>query len=138
MKRFFQRFFILGLIGLFSLIMAACSGVGGGQQQAPPTSTPIPTAPAVARPTYLVQRGDVQEILEFNGRWQPRDQTPLSFPIAGTVRNVTVRRGDAVSLNQLLADFQISSLEDQLTSAKLDLETAKINLFSFLNIQKCL
>src|SRR5581483_4212246 len=121
---------LVSFLGLMSFL-AACGGVtppGGAQQQAAPTSTPIPTAPAVARPTYLVQRGDVQEILEFNGRWQPRDQTALSFPIAGTVRRVNVRRGDAVSAGQLLADYQIGSLEDQLASAKLDLETALANL----------
>jgi len=135
MVSFVQRFVIIILIGAS---VAACTGNvpsnppsgvgGGGQQQAPPTSTPIPTAPAVARPAYLVQRGDVQEILSFTGRWQPRDQTQLSFPIAGTVRRVNVKRGDTVNVGQLLADFQITSLEDQLNSALLDLETAKANL----------
>src|SRR5690349_1344242 len=129
MIRIFQRPYLFILLGL---LLAACTGnpaVGNPAQQAP-TSTPIPTAPAVARPTYLVQRGDVQNILEFPGRWQPRDQTPLSFPIAGTVRSVKVRVGDAVSPGQLLADFQITSLEDQLAQAELDLETAKANLTS--------
>ncbi len=138
MVSFVQRIFIIILIGVS---IVACTGNvpsnppsgvggGGGQQQAPPTSTPIPTAPAVARPAYLVQRGDVQEILSFTGRWQPRDQTQLSFPIAGTVRRVNVKRGDAVSPGTLLADYQISTLEDQLNSALLDLETAKANLQS--------
>lgn len=109
-----------------SLLFVACSGTGGGPeaQQAAPTETPIPTAPAVAPPTYLVQRGDVQDILEFSGRWQPRDQMQLSFEIAGTVRRVNVQRGDTVTAGQLLADYQITSLEDQLASAQLQLESA--------------
>lgn len=115
-----------------SLIAAACSPQGQvnnpGAQQAAPTSTPIPTAPAVARPTYLVQRGDVQEMLEFTGRWQPRDRAALSFEIAGTVRQVTVQRGDTVSAGQLLADYQINDLENQLASAQLELESALANL----------
>src|SRR5437868_1076767 len=106
----------LGALILFAALVTSCTGnvaatgnTGGaapaaGAQQGPPTSTPIPTAPAVARPTYIVQRGDVQNILEFSGRWQPRDQTQLSFPVAGTVRQVTVKRGDAVRAGQLLAD----------------------------------
>ncbi len=129
MIRFFQRIYPFIVLGL---ALVACTGnqvVGNPPQQAP-TSTPVPTAPVVARPTYLVQRGDVQNILDFPGRWQPRDQTPLSFPIAGTVRSVKVRVGDAISAGQLLADFQISSLEDQLAQAQLDLETAKANLSS--------
>ncbi len=131
MVRVIQRISILVAL---SFVVAACSGNvpsgTGQQQQQAPTSTPIPTAPAVARPTYLVQRGDVQQISEFPGRWQPRDQTPLSFAIAGTVRRVTVRIGDTVTAGQLLADYQISSLEDQLASAQLQLETAKANLAS--------
>jgi len=98
--------------------------------QAAPTSTPAPTAPAVARPTYLVQRGDVQEILEFTGRWQSRDQLALSFEIAGTIRQVNVQRGDTVSAGQLLADYQIDDLENQLAQANLDLESAQYNLES--------
>jgi multidrug efflux pump subunit AcrA (membrane-fusion protein) len=117
-----------------ALLFAGCTGVqlptGGtplpAQQAA--TSTPIPTAPAVARPTYIVQRGDVQETLKFTGRWQPRDQTLLAFDIAGTVRRVQVRTGDTVQAGQLLADYQIQTLEDSLTSAQNALEVAKIRL----------
>lgn len=98
------------------------------QQQQPasnPTSTPIPTAPAISRPTYLVQRGDVQEILKFTGRWQPRDQAQLSFEIAGTIRRVEVQRGATVNAGDLLADYQINELEGQLATALLDLENAE-------------
>src|SRR5690606_29843564 len=118
-----------------ALLFAACTpeslpGADPQAQPAQPTSTPIPTAPAVARPTYLVQRGDVQEILEFSGRWQPRDQAALSFAVAGTVRQVTVQRGDTVTAGQLLADYQITDLENQLASAQLDLEAALASLES--------
>ncbi|MBX3080415.1 MAG: biotin/lipoyl-binding protein [Anaerolineae bacterium] len=117
------------------LLVAACGGInlpGGeqGAQQVPPTSTPIPTAPAVARPTYLVQRGTVEEVLSFSGRWQPRDQLPLSFEIAGQIRQVKVRRNDTVHAGDLLADYQITDLENQLKSAELSLETAIANLSS--------
>ncbi|MEO8611325.1 MAG: HlyD family efflux transporter periplasmic adaptor subunit [Chloroflexota bacterium] len=114
------------LLILACLLFVACTGTGGNpEQQAAPTETAIPTAPAVAPPTYLVQRGDVQDILEFSGRWQPRDQLQLSLEIAGTVRRVNVQRGDTVTAGQLLADYQITSLEDQLASAQLQLESAQ-------------
>ena len=112
------------------LFFAACTGTGQPEQPAAPTETPIPTAPAVAPPTYLVQRGDVQEILEFSGRWQPRDQLQLSFEIAGTVRRVNVQRGDTITAGQLLADYQIDALEDQLATAQLQLESAQASLES--------
>jgi multidrug efflux pump subunit AcrA (membrane-fusion protein) len=109
------------LLPFLLLSLAAC---GGSPEQIEPTSTPIPTAPAVAAPTYAVQRGDVEEVFEFSGRWQPRDQDPLAFEIGGTARRVNVRRGDTVTAGQLLADLQIDSLEDQLASAQLDLQSA--------------
>lgn len=108
----------------------APSVAAGAPPQQAATSTPFPTAPAVAPPTYLVQRGDVQEILEFPGRWEPRDQLLLSFSIQGTVRRVNVRVGDAVQAGQLLADYQIDQLENQLRTAQLNLETARLNLES--------
>jgi multidrug efflux pump subunit AcrA (membrane-fusion protein) len=127
---------IYGIL-LILCVLAGCTpegqivgdGPGVAAQQAA-TSTPIPTAPAVARPTFLVQRGDVQEILEFTGRWQPRDQQALSFEIPGTIRAVNVQRGDTVSAGQLLADFQITDLEDSLASAQLDIESAQASLES--------
>jgi HlyD family secretion protein len=134
MRIFIQAFILLLilLIGTAACTPDAASATGAvvGQQPAVPTSTPIPTAPAVARPTFLVQRGDVQDILEFTGRWQPRDQMALSFEIQGTIRQVNVQRGDTVTVGQLLADYQINDLEDQLAQAQLDLETAQANLAS--------
>src|SRR3954471_16569795 len=87
MRRFSPQTLIILLI---SVIVAGCNGTappaggngGVANQQVPPTSTPIPTAPSVARPTFLVQRGDVEQILDFTGRWQPRDQTQLAFQTA--------------------------------------------------------
>ncbi len=125
--RFISKMLFLGLI---SLAVASCGGApsaGAGAAQAA-TSTPVPTAPSAARPTYLVQRGDVQNIYDFTGRWQPRDQSLLAFQIAGTVRRVLVKQGDTITKNQLLADFQITNLEDQMASAKLNLQTALLNL----------
>jgi len=118
---------------LLLALLVACEAAPSGspaQQQSAATATPIPTAPAVARPTYVVERGTVQETLAFTGRWQPRDQMQLSFEIAGTVRRVEVRRGDQVSAGQLLADYQITELEDQLASAQLELESAEAGLTS--------
>jgi multidrug efflux pump subunit AcrA (membrane-fusion protein) len=125
---------MLLLLATLSIYIAACSPTGPGipqqEAQAAPTSTPFPTAPAVARPTYVVQRGDVQEIFEFSGRWLPRDQSSLAFEINGQVRRVEARRGDTMTAGQLLADLQITELENQLESAQLSLETALANLES--------
>jgi multidrug efflux pump subunit AcrA (membrane-fusion protein) len=114
---------IVGLC-LISLLISGCGGQTVNQPAAP-TSTPVPTAPAVARPTYTVQRGDVQQLLTFSGRWQPRDQIQLAFEIGGTMRRVNVRRSDTVHQGDLLADYDIADLENQLATAKVNLEVAQ-------------
>ncbi len=119
---------IVWLLAVLTTMLAACGG--NTNNGVVPTSTPFPTAPAVARPTYVVQRGTVQNDLSFTGRWQPRDQLALAFPLDGTVRQVNVRRGDRISDGQLLADYQIEDLENQLITAELDLETAIANMVS--------
>lgn len=119
---------ILSIIILLLLMTACSSATDSSGAQAIATSTPIPTAPAAARATFTVQRGTVQEVQEFTGRWLPRDQMELSFEISGTIRQVNVARNDVVSAGSLLADYQIQSLEDQLASAQLTLETAILRL----------
>jgi HlyD family secretion protein len=52
----------------------------------------------------------------------------LSFPIGGTVGQVNVQRGDAVGAGDLLAEYDISDLQNQLNSAQLQLETALGNV----------
>lgn len=118
---------VMALVGCDT---AGIAPVDSPAQQAAPTSTPVPTAPAAARPTYTVQRGTVQEILPFTGRWLPRDQQDLSFEVAGAVRSVNVRRNDSVIAGQVLADLQIDNLEDQLQTALLNLESAEENIES--------
>ncbi len=122
MKRFYVAIVLCGVC----FVAVACGNLSTDASQAGPTPTitPVPTAPAAARPTYTVQRGTVQETLTFSGRWLPRDQARLSFEIAGSVRAVTVQRGDTVKAGQLLADYQITNLENDLASAQLDLQAA--------------
>jgi multidrug efflux pump subunit AcrA (membrane-fusion protein) len=112
------------------LVISAC---GSGDDNKPsgsksgPTATPVPTVAAITRPTYTVQQGDVQQLLTFSGRWQPRDQIQLSFSSAGTVRRVNIQRGDTVHTGDLLADYDITDLENQLAQAQVTLETARSN-----------
>jgi len=90
-----------------------------------PTATPIPTLAALAPTTYIVQRGDVIETLNFQGRWLPRDQNRLAFETGGSVRRVLVARSDTVTAGQLLADLDVTDLEEQLATALINLEAAQ-------------
>lgn len=129
-NREFLRIFSLLILATITSACGSLIQVDNNSGQVEATVTPIPTAPAAAKPTYTVERGTVQESLIFSGRWLPRDQQELAFEIAGTIRTVNVRRNDTVSAGTLLADYQIDGLEDQLVSARLSLQTALTNLES--------
>ncbi|MFN8376357.1 MAG: biotin/lipoyl-binding protein [Anaerolineae bacterium] len=139
MQRHVWNWMVLLLLAVAASACVPDGGTAEGTQEANAqgvevaqiaTVTPIPTAPAAARPTYTVERGTVQEVLEFSGRWLPRDQMQLSFEIAGTIQQVNVQRGDTVTVGELLASYQTTELENQLASANLSLQTAILNLQS--------
>lgn len=114
---------------IIALLMAACQPTNENPaQDITATATPIPTAPAAARTTYTVERGTVSEIYEFTGRWLPRDQMNLAFNVGGSVRSVSVQRGDTVSAGEVLADLQIDDLEDNLVSQEIALAAAQRRL----------
>ena len=122
-----RAFIVMSLI----FILGACAAApeeGSPSGQSAATSTPAPVPPVAERPTVTVQRGDVVDEISFTGQWLPRDQQDLSFEIGGNLRSVTVQRGDSITAGQLLADYQINELEDQLTTALLNLETAQLRL----------
>ncbi len=127
------RFGLIFLLILVLITSACSSGKNplddpAAKARIDPTSTPVPTAEVAAKPTYVVQRGTVSDIFSFTGRWQPRDQMNLSFTVNGTIGQVNVKKGDAVSADQLLANFDITDLQNQLASAEIQLETAQSNI----------
>jgi multidrug efflux pump subunit AcrA (membrane-fusion protein) len=119
---------LLLVLALGVLTACAENDVAPEEAQAAPTVTPIPPPPVAERPTVTVERGVVEDRLEFTAQWLPRDQQALSFEINGSIRSVNVARGDSVQAGELLADYQIQELEDQLDSALLDLEAAERRL----------
>lgn len=123
---------IIGLL-ILAFLISACEpfieqGQSDAQAQVVVTATPLPTAPAAQRTTYIVEAGDVLEEFVFRGRWLPRDQVELSFEVNGNIRSVNVQRGDTVVAGQVLADLQIDDLEAQLQTQELNLQSAQRRL----------
>jgi multidrug efflux pump subunit AcrA (membrane-fusion protein) len=90
--------------------------------------TPIPTPVVPTKPTYTVQRGDVVNQVEFTGRITPVKEVDLSFHTNGYVRNILVERGESVKEGQVLAELEVSDLENQLAQSQLSLKTSETQL----------
>lgn len=108
-----------------ALMLAACGGTG---QAVNPTPTPLPPQPAVERPTYTVQRGDIVEELQLSGRVASVRQDDLSFAQDGNVATIYVRATDAVTEGRLLAELNQGESLNQLAGAELVLDRAKLAL----------
>ncbi len=117
----------LSLICLLLPILAACGGNRAGQPAAA-TPTPLPPAPALERPTYTVERGAIERLLEANGRVMPVDMQRLAFRREGRVEHVHVQRGDTVQTDTVLAELQQDSRLDDLRRAENRLRQAQRDL----------
>lgn len=122
-RRALARF--ASLIALCSLLASGCSGLTSTE---PPTPTPYPTPIVPVKPTYPVQRGQVVKEIEFAGRIAPVQEESLFFRTNGFMRQINVSRGEAVTAGQVLAQLDVTDLENQLNQARLALKTSEAQL----------
>jgi len=90
------------------------SALGGfGMSDQPTQTTTNPNAK-----TYTVQRGTIEDMLEFNAKVAPV-QIPMSFAQDGIVQKIFVQPGQTIKEGDLIAQLDIADLESQLVEAKL-------------------
>jgi multidrug efflux pump subunit AcrA (membrane-fusion protein) len=89
------------------------------------TPTPIPTSVVPDKPTYVVQRGTVENLEQFTARVSPLSEESLYFRRSGYVKVVYVDREDWVEEGDVLAELELEDLMNQLSLADVDLETAQ-------------
>jgi len=114
------------VFGLLLLLCVACSGTAANPEQATPTPIPLPAIPV--KPTYQVQRGDMLRELKFPGRINPAIKQELAFASGGRISKIYVRRGDAVTKDQLLAELETSGNGYDLRRAQANLKIAQLRL----------
>lgn len=100
-------------------VPTAGSAFGGGLPGQSATATANPNAV-----TYTVERGTVEDVLEFNAKVAPV-QIPMSFAQEGTVEKIFVQSGQAIKEGDLIAQLDIADLESQLVEVKLATEQAQ-------------
>lgn len=112
---------LLTVVLVVSLLAIGC----GPKPPEEPTPTPIPTSKVPDKPTYVVQRGIVENKEQFTARISALSEEGLYFKKSGYVTVVYADRGDWVEEGTLLAELEIEDLLNQLALAQLDLEGAK-------------
>lgn len=109
------------------LLLIACEPEAQSAETLP-TPTPIPTPIVPEKPTYTVQHGTVVNTITFSGRVSPVMEQELFFRTEGFVDQLFAQRGDEVAAGEVLAQLEISELENQLAQAQVALETAELTL----------
>jgi RND family efflux transporter MFP subunit len=108
------------------LVLSGCSGAAANRVQSTPTAIPLPVI--AQKPTYKVQRGEMTSEIKFSGRIAPVEKQELAFAANGRVANLSVRRGDAVAKDQLLAELELGQDEYALRRAQANLKIAQLKL----------
>lgn len=126
-RRLISVFSLISLVGLVLGLGACTTGSSRSGGDAGATPTPIPTSIVPTNPTYTVQRGDVIETLEFSGRIAPVTEEELFFKTGGYVNNVYVGRNDEVKKGDLLAELEVTDLNNQITQAQAELQSAQLD-----------
>lgn len=106
--------------------LIAIAGCTGFPQREEATPTPIPTPIVPTKPTYVVQRGEVVKTLEFSGRISPVTEEEVFFRTAGYVAQVYVTRNQEVKAGDVLAELEITDLQNQLAQAQADLQAIQM------------
>jgi len=112
---------VLYVAFLVSLLAVGC----GPRPNQEATPTPIPTSVVPDKPTYVVQRGVVENLEEFTARVSPINEEALYFKRSGYVKVVYFDKGDWVEAGTVLAELEIEDLMNQLNLAMVDLDSAE-------------
>lgn len=106
---------------LVLVVIVGCAPQAGEEE----TPTPIPTSVVPDKPTYVVQRGAVENLEQFTARVSPLKEDSLYFNKSGYVKVVYVERGDWVEEGDILAELELEDLLNQLSLSQVDFESAQ-------------
>jgi RND family efflux transporter MFP subunit len=115
MKRFSLGILIISLLLIFTVACGAKTD----------------TTSSTTSQTYTVTRGTIANQLTPTGNLQMPNQAKLTFGASGTVDEISVQIGDQVKAGQILAKLDavtVSSLQQALLQAQIDVKTAQMNL----------
>ena len=114
---------------LFFLVGCALQPITEPRRPNPESEpTIVPTAIAIEKPTYVVERGSVSSQLFRSGRITPINQDQLSFTIDGRLSTILVNEGETVAAGAAVAMLDTAVLEQSLQAAESDLRLAQEQL----------
>jgi multidrug efflux pump subunit AcrA (membrane-fusion protein) len=126
MSSFAERLVWRAALALLRIDCQTVTGRSSEQQSATPTPIPTPLVPE--QPTFVVQRGDPTNKIEFTGRISAVDEQTLFFKSVCYVKEVYVDRDDVVQAGDLLAELEMEEPLKPLAQAEVPLNSVQFRL----------
>lgn len=117
----------LVLVLLVALVVSSCSADNSVQVTNQATPTPLPADPTLDEPTFTVQRGVVERIIEETVRVVPVNSQTYGFGRDGLVSTVNVTVGQRVEIDDVLAEMKQDEANEALIEASDNLDSAKLS-----------
>jgi membrane fusion protein (multidrug efflux system) len=126
---FTRRRALGGLVALLILTALAGSVALRASRSGPDADPKAPVALEFAATDLAhVESRALSRWLPLSGTLQPLNQTTLTAKVAGEIRQVTVREGEAVKSGQIIVRFDTADLEARLTDRMGALESSRAQL----------
>jgi RND family efflux transporter MFP subunit len=119
--------FIVGAVLILgsSLIVAGCGPSSTTAEAAPDTTA---AAPVIDVPVVKVSVGTIEASLEISGTLTPRSRVAVKPKLPGTLEQVLVDIGDAVTMGQTIATIDRREIDAQLDASVAAVAVAKASL----------
>lgn len=116
--------------GPIAVVVVVVLAAAGGLIYWLTSSSSTPTGLVVTTSTVPVTTGTIQSTVASSGTIEPASQASLNFGVSGTVTQVDVKAGQAVTAGEVLATVNTTALSDDVSAAQAQLAAANARLAS--------
>jgi membrane fusion protein (multidrug efflux system) len=123
-----RNFPTLRIAALGAAVLIACSAGFVRADTKGPAQPPATALEFASSDIATVERRDIRQLISITGTLSPRNQTTVKAKVAGELREMLVREGEAVRRGQVIARLDATEPQERLDEKIADLEGGRAQL----------